>query len=111
MFREQMTYEHFENHPLFYKGSLKLYSAIAMSKSCDEMCQNLESFTVPMLIFQAETEYMVQNTKILELYRRSRSTDKKLVDVPGAWHIISHDPEFPSVIRQTIDWLNLHIPN
>jgi pimeloyl-ACP methyl ester carboxylesterase len=51
MFREEKTYEYYQNHPLFYTGPLKFSSAIAMSKSCDKMCTDLAGYTAPMLIF------------------------------------------------------------
>ena len=53
VFRLQSAYVYTMNHPMHYKGRLKLSTVAACSQAADLLYANLENLRAPMIIFRA----------------------------------------------------------
>jgi alpha-beta hydrolase superfamily lysophospholipase len=97
------------NHPLQHVGPIYLSTVLALLRSCVTMQNHIEDFEVPMLIIRVGVDPLVCNQAIEDLYERTRSKDKMLIDYPNAWHSIQKDPDVYNVIKRVMGWIDARL--
>ncbi|KAJ0232601.1 Alpha/beta-Hydrolases superfamily protein [Hirschfeldia incana] len=69
-----------------YHGKPRLRSAVEMLRTTQEIEQQLEKVSLPILILHGEADTVTDPSVSRELYQKARSSDKKIVLYKDAYH-------------------------
>jgi len=63
---------------------------------------------VPLLLLLAENDRIIDNARTVRYVRRFASTDKTIIELPGAHHTLEFEPEPNVFLDPLLDWLGRH---
>lgn len=63
---------------------------------------------VPTLLLLAEQDRIIHNTKTREFVERFATTDKTIVEIPGAHHTLEFEPDPSIFLAEVVRWLQRH---
>lgn len=73
-------------------------------KLSNSVVSSLSSVNVPVLMFTAGVEKIVNNKVNLRLYGRLRAPSKEHVHLADAWHDLMFDPLIDEVANKSVEW-------
>ncbi|QAS53884.1 alpha/beta hydrolase [Halobacillus litoralis] len=99
----------FNEDPLIIdKVSVRWYREF--QKATRQAFLNIDKFPdVPLLVMQAEADYMVDARKTTEWFDKVASKEKSYKQWPGLYHEIFNEPEFEDVYRYTRSFIDNHL--
>ncbi|CAL5185757.1 unnamed protein product [Lathyrus oleraceus] len=110
-FREPKKKKQTEYNVISYKDKPRLRTAVELLKTTEEIEQNLEEVTLPLLILHGEADTVTDPSVSKALYEKATSSDKKLELYKDAYHaLIEGEPDerVIQVLNDIISWLDEH---
>ncbi|XP_004489111.1 caffeoylshikimate esterase-like isoform X2 [Cicer arietinum] len=104
--REQTAY-----NVVAYKDKPRLWTAVEMLKTTQEIEQRLEEVSLPLLILHGEADIVTDPSVSKEFYEKASSSDKKLKLYKDAYHsLLEGEPDemIIQVFSDIISWLDEH---
>ncbi|MGR9049006.1 alpha/beta hydrolase [Halobacillus faecis] len=99
----------FQQDPLIIdKVSVRWYREF--QKATREAFSDIQRFPdLPLLLMQAEEDYMVRIEKTAEWFDRVQVKEKRYKQWPGLYHEIYNEPEWEDVYQHTLSFLEDHL--
>ncbi|KAL9671473.1 hypothetical protein QQ045_009041 [Rhodiola kirilowii] len=97
-----------------YKDKPRLRTAVELLKTTQEIEQQLEKVSLPLLILHGEADIVTDPSVSKELYEKARSEDKTLKLYKDACHALLEgemDENIVQVLNDIISWLDQHTVN
>ncbi|XP_013743382.2 caffeoylshikimate esterase-like [Brassica napus] len=94
-----------------YSGKPRLRTAVEMLRTTQEIEQQLEKVSLPILILHGEADTVTDPSVSRELYQKAKSSDKKIVLYKDAFHsLLEGEPDemILRVLADIISWLDDH---
>ncbi|KAL0823572.1 hypothetical protein Bca101_047249 [Brassica carinata] len=94
-----------------YSGKPRLRTAVEMLRTTQEIEQQLEKVSLPILILHGEADTVTDPSVSRELYQKAKSSDKKIVLYKDAYHsLLEGEPDemILRVLADIISWLDEH---
>ncbi|KAF8053773.1 hypothetical protein N665_1375s0011 [Sinapis alba] len=94
-----------------YHGKPRLRTAVEMLRTTQEIEQQLEKVSLPILILHGEADTVTDPSVSRELYEKAKSSDKKIVLYKDAYHsLLEGEPDemILRVLSDIISWLDDH---
>ncbi|KAF2597092.1 hypothetical protein F2Q68_00007386, partial [Brassica cretica] len=94
-----------------YSGKPRLRTAVEMLRTTQEIEQQLEKVSLPILILHGEADTVTDPSVSRELYQKAKSSDKKIVLYKDAYHsLLEGEPDemILRVLADIISWLDDH---
>uniref|UniRef100_M4E450 Serine aminopeptidase S33 domain-containing protein n=1 Tax=Brassica campestris TaxID=3711 RepID=M4E450_BRACM len=94
-----------------YSGKPRLRTAVEMLRTTQEIEQQLEKVSLPILILHGEADIVTDPSVSRELYQKAKSSDKKIVLYKDAYHsLLEGEPDemILRVLADIISWLDDH---
>lgn len=104
--REQTHY-----NVISYKDKPRLWTAVELLKTTEEIEQKLEEVTLPLFILHGEADTVTDPSVSKALYEKASSSDKKLELYKDAQHaLIEGEPDetITQILGDIISWLDEH---
>ena len=64
--------------------------------------------TMPVLMFLAEHEQIINNTKVRKFVEKFPTTDRTIIEYPGTHHTLEFEPEPQPFLADLLAWLEKH---
>lgn len=94
-----------------YKDKPRLWTAMEMLKTTQEIERRLEEVSLPLLILHGEADIVTDPSVSKALYEKARNSDKKLNLYKDAYHsLLDGEPDevIIQVLNDIISWLDEH---
>lgn len=111
MSRNQNLIEQFQHDPLVHQGQLILHFSTEILKAMSRIQNLAPELTLPLLVLQGDSDWVVTPSGASELVDAVSSKDKTLKMYPGLYHTLLHEPEQDQVFSDLADWLNRKLPD
>jgi acylglycerol lipase len=95
-----------ERDPAIYQGAGPARTAAEVLGAIERIQKNMESLAVPLLVLHGAADRVTNPDGSRELYRRARSTDKRLELYEGFFHDLLHEPDGARVAADLAAWLD-----
>ncbi|KAK7271251.1 hypothetical protein RJT34_26989 [Clitoria ternatea] len=96
---------------LLYKDKPRLGTALELLKATQELEQQLEDVSLPLLIMHGEADIITDPSASKDLYKKAKVKDKKLCLYKDAFHTLLEgepDETIIHVLDDIISWLDQH---
>ncbi|KAJ1391428.1 Serine aminopeptidase, S33 [Sesbania bispinosa] len=110
-FRESKKREMTAYNVVAYKDKPRLWTAVEMLKTTQEIEQRLEEVSLPLLILHGEADIVTDPSVSKAFYEKASSSDKKLKLYKDAYHsLLEGEPDevISQVLSDIILWLDEH---
>ncbi|KAL3784033.1 hypothetical protein HJC23_006319 [Cyclotella cryptica] len=105
-YRDSQRRAECEADALSYKGNLRVSSALTCVDLAIEISQSFDDVTVPFLCMLAEEDVVVDNSKVGELMKKSKSEDKTLKKYAALHGLLCEPAPLIGIIEDDmIQWL------
>ncbi|KAK6266539.1 hypothetical protein QUC31_017376 [Theobroma cacao] len=97
-----------------YKDKPRLWTAVEMLRTTNEIEKNLEKVSLPILILHGENDAVTDPSVSRALYEKARSSDKRIIIYKDAGHsLLEGEPDdmILRVFSDIISWLDEHSSN
>lgn len=97
-------------NPEFYSGKISVRTAALMINGFNHLQPRLHSVNNSILLFHGEQDKVVSLQQSKDFISNCESTDKEIIVYPDMYHAVTHEPEYPEILKKTIEWLNNRVP-
>eukprot|EP00455_Lapot_gusevi_P000182 TRINITY_DN10074_c0_g1_i4.p1 TRINITY_DN10074_c0_g1~~TRINITY_DN10074_c0_g1_i4.p1 ORF type:complete len:276 (-),score=24.18 TRINITY_DN10074_c0_g1_i4:74-901(-) len=91
--------------PLAFNGFLRIGTAVNLYNSYRDLQKNLHAIQVPMLVFHGDDDGTTHHEGSLRLVAESKSSDKKMVLLPKARHILFREKCSHKIMTDSVAWI------
>ncbi|CAB4273575.1 unnamed protein product [Prunus armeniaca] len=94
-----------------YKDKPRLWTAVEMLRTTEEIERRLEEVSLPLLILHGEADIVTDPSVSKALHEKASSSDKKLILYMDAYHSLLEGEPDEMIVRvfgDIISWLNEH---
>ena len=92
--------------PLIYKGWIRAGTGWALLRAMHAAMSEMSRVTAPLLIVHGTGDVIVLPEASQRIHAEVASEDNTLLEPPGVFHDVFHEPEGPEILQQMIDWMN-----
>ncbi len=96
--------------PLVYQDGAPVHTATELIDAIDVIQKRMNEIDVPLLILHGKADKVTPPEGSEALYGKAKSNDKKLIEYPGLYHDLLHEPEKAKVESDIQSWLDAHAP-
>lgn len=101
--------EDYLKDPLVLKSATVNFYHEFLNKATDQLLENVDAYSLPILILHGEKDKVVPAEISQTLYERIQSMDKELHIYPELYHEIFNEEINDEIIHYVINWLDLRI--
>ena len=96
----------FKENPYNYVGKINVKTAVAMIDGLEDLSSRFSQVCVPFILFQGNSDKIVDPRESKKFYEDCRSSDKEMVVYEEMYHDVYHEPEILDIIEKCVFWLN-----
>lgn len=104
--RNPNYFGYFHDNPEFYAKKLNVRTACAMLDGFARLQRRLAEFACPVIVFHGEQDKLASVEQAKSFVQVCKSTDKEIKLFPDMFHVVTHEPEFPSITSDIISWIS-----
>jgi acylglycerol lipase len=99
----------YEEDPLVNRQGIPLRPLNEFRRFMHLKQAEFERMNIPFLLFHGTADKIIDIRGSRELYRRSVSEDKTLVELPHVYHDLLNDPDRRQIVEQIVSWINARL--
>jgi alpha-beta hydrolase superfamily lysophospholipase len=107
--RDPVEVEKYRTDPLVHQGRVTARVAAEMIRGGDYVRANAHHITLPAIVLHGAADRLAKPDFGQVVYDRLGSADKTLKMYDGAYHEILNDINKADVMRDIVDWLDVHL--
>jgi len=92
--------------PLIYKGWIRAGTGWALLRGMRTAMEEMGRITAPLLIIHGTGDIIVLPEASQRVHAEVSSEDNTLLEPPGVFHDLFHEPEGPAILGDIVEWMN-----
>ncbi|KAK9115839.1 hypothetical protein Sjap_014786 [Stephania japonica] len=95
--------------PLVYTGAIRVRTGAEILRMTSYLQQNLSRLTIPFMVLHGTADTVTDPEASKKLYEEASSNDKSIKLYEGYLHDLLFEPEWETIVKEIIYWLNSRV--